>query len=73
MAFRIIFVLFVIVGSMTSAKNILNFSDLLVLAMAFPNFIALYLLHGKVRDALKDYLQKLRSGELDREVGRDAP
>ncbi len=70
MAYRIIFVLFVIIGSMTSATNILDFSDLLLLGMAFPNFIALYMLHGKVRQALKDYLSKLRSGELDREVGR---
>lgn len=68
MAFRIIFVLFIIIGSMTSATNILDFSDLMILGMAFPNFIGLYILHGKVRDALHKYLEKLRSGELDREV-----
>lgn len=71
MAFRIIFVLFVIIGSVTSASNILDFSDLLLLGMAFPNFIGLYLLHGKVRTALTEYLQKLRSGELDKEVGME--
>lgn len=71
MAFRIVFVIFVVIGSMTSAKNILEFSDLLILMMAFPNFIGLYLLHNKVREALKDYIQKLKSGELDREVVRD--
>jgi AGCS family alanine or glycine:cation symporter len=69
MAYRIIFVLFIVIGSVTSASNILDFSDLLLLAMAFPNFIGLYLLHGKVRDALHDYLSKLRSGVLDQEVG----
>ena len=68
MAYRIIFVIFVIVGSMTSATNILGFSDLLILGMAFPNFIGLYILHGKVKDALTSYLSKLKSGELDREV-----
>ena len=36
--------------------------------MAFQNFIGLYLGHGKVRAALADYLARLRSGELDREV-----
>ncbi|MFO7603370.1 MAG: alanine/glycine:cation symporter family protein [Gammaproteobacteria bacterium] len=70
LAYRLIFILFVVIGSVTSASNILDFSDLLILAMAFPNFIALYLLHGKVRGALQAYLAKLRSGELDREVGR---
>lgn len=68
MAYRIIFVIFVVLGSVTSASNILDFSDLLILAMALPNFIGLYMLHGKVREALASYLAKLKSGELDREV-----
>lgn len=68
MVYRIVFVLFVVVGSITSATNILGFSDLLILAMAFPNFIGLYMLHGKVKEALTSYLAKLKSGELDREV-----
>jgi len=68
MAYRIIFIIFVVFGSVTSASNILDFSDLLILAMAFPNFIGLYMLHGKVRDALSIYLSKLKSGELGREA-----
>jgi AGCS family alanine or glycine:cation symporter len=68
MAYRIIFIIFIVLGSVTSATNILDFSDLLILAMAFPNFIGLYILHGKVREALSSYLAKLKSGELDREV-----
>jgi AGCS family alanine or glycine:cation symporter len=71
MAYRIIFVIFVVIGSMTSAGNILTFSDLMLLSMALPNMVALYLLSGKVKRALDDYLARLRSGELDREVGRD--
>jgi AGCS family alanine or glycine:cation symporter len=71
MAFRIIFVLFVVLASITSAGNILDFSDLLILSMAFPNIIALYLLQGKVAEALKEYMGKLRSGELDRELKAD--
>ena len=68
MLFRIMFVGFVVLASVTSPGNILDFSDLLILSMAFPNIIALYLLQGKVADALKEYMAKLRSGELDREV-----
>lgn len=68
MAYRIIFVIFVVIGSVTSASNILDFSDLLILGMALPNFVGLYILHGKVREALASYLSKLKSGELDREV-----
>lgn len=70
MVFRIIFVIFVVLASITSASNILDFSDLLILSMAFPNLIALYLLQGKVAEALRDYVARLKSGEMDREVGR---
>jgi AGCS family alanine or glycine:cation symporter len=66
--YRWIFLTFVLVGSITSASNILEFSDLIMLAMAFPNFIALYVLSGKVRHALNTYLDRLRTGELDREA-----
>lgn len=69
MVFRVIFVAVVVVASVASAGNILDFSDLLILSMALPNVLALYLLQGKVSDALKEYLAKLRSGELDRENG----
>jgi len=68
MVYRIIFLMFVVLASLVSAGNILDFSDLLLLSMAFPNFLALYLLQDKVSVALKDYLGLLRSGEMDREV-----
>ncbi|MDQ6992529.1 MAG: alanine/glycine:cation symporter family protein [Mariprofundus sp.] len=68
MVYRIIFLMFIVLASLVSADNILDFSDLLLLAMAFPNLLALYLLQGKVATALKAYIAKLRSGELDREV-----
>ncbi|MCK5725981.1 MAG: alanine:cation symporter family protein [Thiotrichaceae bacterium] len=68
--FKLIFIGFIILASVVSAGNILDFSDLLILAMALPNFLAMYLLQGKVAVALKDYLAKLKSGELDAEVNR---
>jgi len=68
MLYRVLFVMVIVLASLVSAGNILEFSDLLLLAMAFPNFLALYLLQGKVAAALKTYLGKLKSGELDRET-----
>lgn len=70
MVYRIIFLMFIVLASLVSAGNILDFSDLLLLAMAFPNLLALYLLQGKVALALKEYQFRLRSGDLDREVSR---
>lgn len=66
LAYRITFVMFVVIGSVTSASNILDFSDLMLLSMAFPNLLALYLLHNKVRDSLNEYVTKLRTGEFEK-------
>jgi len=65
MVYRLIFVAFIVVASVTSATTLLDFSDLALLGMAFPNFIALYLLSGKVKRALDDYTARLKSGEFD--------
>lgn len=67
--YKSIFIGFVIVASVASPASLLDFTDLLVLAMAFPNLIGLYLLSGKVKVALGEYRAKLASGELDREAG----
>lgn len=70
MLYRVLFVAVIVIASITSAGNILDFSDLMLLSMALPNLIALYVLQDKVADALRQYLKKLRSGELDQEAGR---
>jgi len=67
--YKIMFIGFVIVASIASATNLVDFTDLLVLSMAFPNLIGLYVLSGKVKTALGEYRLKLASGELDREAG----
>ncbi len=68
--YKVVFVLVVIAGSISNASAVLDFSDLLLLSMAFPNMFALYALSGQVKRRLSAYLERLRSGELDREVGR---
>jgi len=68
--YRIMFVMFIVLATLGSAGNILDFSDLLLLGMAFPNFLALYLLHGKVAEALRDYRNKLTHGEFDQSSAR---
>jgi AGCS family alanine or glycine:cation symporter len=57
-------------ASVTSASTLLEFSDLLILAMALPNLIGLYMLQGVVHNNLKAYLSKWKSGELDEECIR---
>ena len=66
--YKVIFIGFIIIASIASAASLLDFTDLLVLSMAFPNLIGLYVLSGKVKTALGEYQLKLKSGELDSEV-----
>lgn len=65
--YKATFVIFIVLASIVSASNLLDFSDLLVLAMSFPNLIGLYLLSGKVKRALDEYRIKLSNGTLDLE------
>ena len=67
LVFKLIFVSFTVMASVTSASTLLEFSDLLILAMALPNLIGLYMLQGDVKENLTEYLKKWKSGELDRE------
>ena len=53
-------------GSIITATNVLDFGDLMILGMAFPNVLGVFLLSGKVRAALREYTTSLRSGEIRR-------
>lgn len=62
--YRLIFVAFVFIGSILTATNVLEFGDLMILGMAFPNILGIYFLTGKVKGSLDDYMAKLNSGEF---------
>ncbi len=57
--YRGLFLVASFLGSITSAGNVIEFSDLMILAMAFPNMIGLFFLAGKVRTAINNYSRKL--------------
>ncbi|MDP6850678.1 MAG: alanine/glycine:cation symporter family protein [Planctomycetota bacterium] len=64
MLYRIIFVVMVFLGSIITSKNVLDFGDLMILGMAFPNVLGLYFLMGGVRRDLNSYMEKLKSGDF---------
>ena len=64
LAYRILFLVFTFLGSIVTATNILDFSDLMILGMALPNVLGVLLLSGKVSELLRDYESKLSSGEI---------
>tara|TARA_B100000963_G_scaffold50808_1_gene38937 strand:- start:3680 stop:5188 length:1509 start_codon:yes stop_codon:yes gene_type:complete len=56
--YKVFFLLFTFLGSIVTATNILDFSDLMILGMAFPNILGLLLLSGQVKADLIDYHKK---------------
>jgi len=64
LVYKMIFLFFAFLGSVFSLGSVLDFSDLMILGMAFPNILGCLLLSGKVRAALDTYLSKLDAGEF---------
>jgi AGCS family alanine or glycine:cation symporter len=64
MVYKVLFLFFVFFGSVIKLENVLEFSDLMILGMAFPNILGVALLSGKVKRALDDYWGRLKSGEM---------
>ncbi len=65
MTYRYIFLFFIFLGAITSIDNVLDFSDLMLLSMAFPNIIGVVLLAPKIKAALESYWDRLHAGEFD--------
>lgn len=63
-AYRVLFCVFVWIGCVSSLGNVLDFSDLMILSMAFPNIIGVVWLSGKVRRALDDYWTRYKNDEF---------
>ncbi|HSP13022.1 MAG TPA: amino acid carrier protein [Salegentibacter sp.] len=64
LVYKVLFLVFVVVGASISLGAVLDFSDMMILAMSFPNIIGLYIMSGEVREDLKEYTRKLKAGEL---------
>ena len=66
MIYRVLFLGCVFAGSIVTAGNILTFSDLMILGMAFPNILGVLLLSNQVHGDLGEYTRKLKSGEISK-------
>jgi len=64
MVYRVIFVVFVYLGAITSASNILNFGDLMIFGMVLPNILGVVLLSGKVKAHFGEYWAMYKANEF---------
>ncbi len=63
-SYKIIFCLFVVLGSAASLGAVTDFSDAMIFAMVVPNMIGLVILLPEVRKEVNSYLTKIRTGEI---------
>ncbi len=61
MTYKVLFLIFVVIGSAASMKSIWDFSDAMIFAMVFPNMIGLFFLFPIVKEELNKYLEAIKS------------
>jgi len=58
--YKILFLVFVVIGSAASLGSVIGFSDAMIFAMMVPNMVGLILLAPKVKEELNKYLTAIK-------------
>ncbi|MGB0428453.1 MAG: alanine/glycine:cation symporter family protein, partial [Flavobacteriales bacterium] len=61
LTYKVLFLVFVVIGASASMKSIWDFSDAMIFAMVFPNMIGMYFLFPVVKKQLKRYLDAIKN------------
>jgi AGCS family alanine or glycine:cation symporter len=69
--YKVLFLLFVIAGSSMQLGSVIDFSDAMIFAMAFPNVLGIYFLLPTVKRELDEYWADYKAGRL-KKFGRAA-
>ncbi len=59
LSYKILFLVFVILGASVTMGAVLDFSDAMILGLVFPNMIGLFFLFPKVKEELAKYLNAI--------------
>jgi AGCS family alanine or glycine:cation symporter len=60
-AYNLLFLTCTVIGCTLSLKTVTDLGDSMILSMAIPNMLALYILHSEVKFDLKKYLAELKN------------
>jgi AGCS family alanine or glycine:cation symporter len=63
LTYKILFLIFVVIGSAASLGSVIDFSDAMIFAMVFPNMIGLFFLFPKVKEELNLYLSAIKAAK----------
>ena len=65
--YKLLFLIFIVIGAASSMKSIWDFSDAMIFAMIFPNMIGLFFLFPEVRKELIKYLKAIKNSMILKE------
>ena len=60
-SFNILFMVCTVIGTVSGLGAVVDFSDMMILGMAFPNIIGLLIMSGEVKADLRAYWKEVRS------------
>ena len=61
LTYKVLFLLFIVVGAAATLDSVVKFSDAMILAMVFPNMIGLVILSPKVKEEMNKYLKAIKA------------
>ena len=61
LTYKVLLLIFVVIGAAASMNSIWAFSDAMIFAMVFPNMVGLYFLFPIVKEQLKKYLEAIKN------------
>jgi AGCS family alanine or glycine:cation symporter len=64
LVYKGVFLVFVVIGASIELGAVVDFSDMMILGMAFPNVLGLLILSPEIRKDLREYFRKIKSGEI---------
>jgi AGCS family alanine or glycine:cation symporter len=63
-SYKAVFLIFIVIGSSVGLGSVLDFSDLMILGMAFPNIFGLIILSSEVKGEMNSYFSRIKSGDI---------
>ncbi len=64
--YKVMFLSFVVIGSSMELGSVIDFSDAMIFAMAFPNMLGIYFLLPVVKKELNEYWAEYKAGTLQK-------
>lgn len=61
LSYKLLFLVFIVIGAAGDMSSVWGFSDAMILALVFPNMLALFFLFPKVKEELAKYLKAIKA------------